>query len=374
MLTLLFYNTFIQSTTTTITISNPTQYIYEELLQRKDISSFQCPCTHVSISYGTFVQVNTTLHEVCSSSFIEHKWIESISANGDWTNLSRIDFYGRGVLYFQSLQSLCYFFQENITNYVSHFLSSTLISAQVLSEIQLMTQINDTIEYIISSSQSDQSFFYGFAKELMNSNQLMTIFSLNWIYSSIKFDPNLIGLGISLQPISHGNCSCSISADCTEPVIHNGEIIPGFVVGCAPINSLFQSSLICLYNQTCLNQININQIPITPLIAPLNNKYSINRTVSQLVDNVFDKQWSVDTSYAQYFKQCQPASCSYSFNPRKNFLEIIVILLGLYGGLTIALKTLSPYIIAFFHWIFFRYKQVNNNNNNNVHPMDHTNY
>ncbi|UJR12021.1 hypothetical protein I4U23_016199 [Adineta vaga] len=373
MLTLLFYNTFIQSTTT-ITILNPTQSIYEEFLQRKAISSLQCPCTHVSISYGTFLQVNTTLHEICSSSFIEQKWIESISANGDWTNLSLIDFYGRGVLYFQGLQSLCSFFQENITHYVSDFLSSTLISAQVLSEIQLMTHINDTIEYIISSSKSDKRFFFGFAKELMNSNQLMTIFSSNWIYSSIKFDPNLNGLGIPLQPISHGNCSCSISSNCTEPVTHNGEIIPGFAVGCAPINSLFQSSLICLYNQTCLNQININQIPITPLIAPLNNKYSINRTVSQLVDNVFDKQWSVDTSYTHYFKQCQPASCSYSFNPRKNFLEIIVILLGLYGGLTVALKILSPYIIAFFHWIFFRYKQVNNNNNNNVHPMDHTRY
>jgi hypothetical protein len=34
----------------------------------------------------------------------------------------------------------------------------------------------------------------------------MTCSSTNWIYSSIKYDVNFIGLPINLEPILHGHC------------------------------------------------------------------------------------------------------------------------------------------------------------------------
>lgn len=369
MLIIIFYYSLSQSLIT-ISIENPTYEIYNKLRQSDDISLLQCPCTHVSISYGKFVQVNTSLHDICSSSFIEQSWIKSIVGNGDWSNLSSNDFYGRGVVYFQGLNSLCFLFQENITLYASHFLSSTLISAQVLSENQLISQVNDTIKQTTASNRADHSSMYKFARDLENNNQMMTIYSSNWIYSPIKYDSNRIGLPIPLIPVSHGNCSCSISFDCAEPVIYNGKIVPGFVLGCLPFESLFQSTLICLYNQTCIDQININNLSVIPLTPPLNNQLSINRTIEELIDNALDQQWTVNISYSSFFNECQPTSCSYSINQSKNILQIIITLLGLYGGLTVTLRSIVPFIIAFVHQILLIFQQFKNK----IHPQNPQRY
>ncbi|CAF1343282.1 unnamed protein product [Rotaria sp. Silwood1] len=330
MLTLLFYYSWTQLTIT-VSIKNPTQQVYENLLQSKEISALQCPCSHVTIPYGKFVQVNTSIHEVCSSPFIEQEWIKSIFGNGDWSNLSLNDFYGRGVVYFQGLYSFCVMYQGNMVRYASTFLSSSLISAQVITQIQLISQVNDTIEQIQAISRVDRSSLWKCGRDLINDNQILSIYSTNWIFSPIKYNPNLIGLPIPLKPVSHGNCSCATSSACVEPVYYNGQIVLGFVVGCHPMQSLFQSTLICLYNQSCVDQININQLPVTSLIASSNNQYPINRTIEQLIDAAFDEQWSVDIDYPRFFNECQPTTCVYSISARRDSIQIIITLLGFYG-------------------------------------------
>jgi hypothetical protein len=205
---------------------------------------------------------------------------------------------------------------------------------------------------------------YNFARDLENANQLMTIYSTNWVYASINYDPNLIGLAIPLEPVSHGNCSCAVSSNCVEPITLNGQIVPGLLLGCLPLESLFQSTLICLYNQTCINQININHLNVTPLIPPMDSELSINRTVGDLVDNALDLTWSVEISYANFFDQCSPASCVYSVNQHRDVIEIIVTLLGLYGGLTVALRFIVPHIIDLVHRIAFNVQQ----GTNTIHP------
>jgi hypothetical protein len=130
--------------------------------------------------------------------------------------------------------------------YVSHFLLSTLISSQVLTKTQLISQVDDTIRQVQATSRVDHSSLYKCTRDLIHDNQLISIYSTNWIYSPIKYDRNLIGLPIPLKPVSHGNCLCSTSSTRVEPVNHNGQIIPGFFVGCLPMESIFQSTLICL--------------------------------------------------------------------------------------------------------------------------------
>jgi hypothetical protein len=363
MLILLFYYSLSYSFVT-MTIDNPTQRMYEKLRQSNDISFLQCPCTHFSIAYGTFVQANTTLHNICSSPFIAEAWIDNIFGNGYWSYSDPTDLMGRGVIYFQGLHSLCYLFQENITAYVSHFLASSFISAQVLSENDLINQVNDSVEQVKASARGDHSSMHNFALDLENVNQMMTIYSTNWVYAPIEYDPNLIGLPIPLEPVSHRNCSCAVSSICSEPITLNGQIVPGFVLGCLPLQSLFQSTLICLYNQTCINQININNLNVTPLIPPANSELSINRTIGDLLDNALDLYWPVDISYTEFFNQCSPASCSYSVNQRQDIIQIIVTLLGLYGGLTVVLRFIVPYIVDLVHRILFKSEQ----RTNMIHP------
>ena len=155
-----------------------------------------------------------------------------------------------------------------------------------------------------------------FSRDLQNMNQLMSIYSTNGIFSPIQYDPNLIGLPIPLEPVSHGNCSCATSSSCIELVVYNNQIVPGFNVGCLLLETLFQSTLVCLYNQTCMDQININYLPVGLLNARSNHGFSINRSVELLIDNFLDQQRVVSIDCAKFFTECQPANCFYSTSHR----------------------------------------------------------
>jgi hypothetical protein len=39
-------------------------------------NALYCPCSKVGIAYDTFVTINVTFHQVCSSQFIEQTWID----------------------------------------------------------------------------------------------------------------------------------------------------------------------------------------------------------------------------------------------------------------------------------------------------------
>ena len=351
MITLLFYHSLVENRKT-ISVPYPTQQKYEDLFQSKDISSLQCPCTHLSISYARFVRANTTLHEICSSPFVQLPWIRSIFGDGDWSNLTTDNFYGRGVLYFQGLRSMCLLYQENITHYVSHFLSTVMISDRMLSRDQLSTQVNAAVEQAKTASRADQSAMYKFARDLEHSNQMMTVYSTNWAFTPIEFDPTRVGLPIPLTPISYGNCSCSISTQCSGPLLHQGQPVPGFRLSCLPTQSFFQTTLICLYNQTCIDQINIDRLPIAPLVSRSQSPLTINRTVEQLLENALDLEWFVELSYADFYDQCEPTSCTYSTSSRKDGFQILITLLGLYGGLAVTLRTIVPLIIDVLRKIF----------------------
>lgn len=344
----------------TITINNPTPQLYEQLRQSKGVYDLQCPCTHVSVTHEKFIQANTTLHDVCSSSFITDAWIQNIFGNGSWSHSDPTDLRGRGVIYFQSIRSLCYLFQENITQYVSHFLASSFISAQVLSETQLITQVNDSLEQVKASSRADNGAMYGFGRELGNDIQMVTIYSTNWVFAPVKYDPNLVGLPIPLVPVSHGNCSCAVSSKCLEPITLDGQVVPGLMLACLPLESVFKSSIACLYNQTCIDHINLNKLNVTPLVPPTNREWSIDRTVEKIVDNALDLQWSVDINYARFFHECHPVICSYSINERRDTIQVVVTLLGFYGGLTVALRYTVPYVIGFARRIVRKFKQTTN--------------
>ena len=359
MSALIFYYSLSYSLVTT-TIDNPTPQIYEQLRQSKGVYSLQCPCTHVSVTYEKFVQANTTLNDVCSSPFVKDAWIQNIFGNGSWSRSDPTDLRGRGVIYFQSIRSLCFLFQENITQYASHFLASSFISAQVLSETQLITQVNDTLEQVKASSRADHGAMYGFGRELGNDIQMVTIYSTSWVFAPVKYDPNLVGLPIPLIPVSHGNCSCGVSSKCLEPTTLDGQVVPGLVLGCLPLESIFQSSLACLYNQTCIDQINLKKLNVTALVPPTNHELSIDRTIEKLVDNALDLQWSVDINYTRFFDECHPVICSYSVNERRDTIQIIVTLLGFYGGLTVALRYAVSYFIAFVRRIVRKLKQTTN--------------
>ncbi|CAF3817847.1 unnamed protein product [Rotaria sp. Silwood1] len=124
-------------------------------------------------------------------------------------------------------------------------------------------------------------------------------------------------------------------------------MVPGFILGCSPMESLLRSTLMCLYNETCLNLINIQNLSfIHPLDASLPSRFMLNSTVEDLTANVFVEQWLYNISYSAFYSKCQPSICAYSVSKRKDLLEVITIVLGLYGGLTLILRFIAPLLIS----------------------------
>lgn len=117
----------------------------------------------------------------------------------------------------------------------------------------------------------------------------------------------------------------------------------GIVFGCLPIDGLRQSTLECLYNSTCLQQLadfmNMTDMPDALNRSVSSRVYPVSTTtIGKLIDEFFVETWQNSSNYSNYYSSCSPSSCEYSYAARNSFLYILTTLLGLYGGLTVGLK------------------------------------
>jgi hypothetical protein len=170
------------------------------------------------------------------------------------------------------------------------------------------------------------------------------------------------------------NCSCGMYSNCTTQATFidtdSSEVISvnGLKVGCLPSEALRASTLECFYDSACIDLIqqSINYssqiIPLSPNI----NRSLVNRTIAELIDNLFVEQWTTTNNYSSYFHQCSPLSCTYSYVERINALYTVTFLLGLQGGLSIVLRWLCPRIIR----ILFKILTYKKNRRNPIRPVE----
>lgn len=63
------------------------------------------------------------------------------------------------------------------------------------------------------------------------------------------------------------------------------------------------------------------------------------------------ERWSKEISYDAYFAECAPQYCTYSVTERKSVILIVPLILGLLGGLKVALKILAPLLTQLAIWL-----------------------
>ncbi|CAF1471173.1 unnamed protein product [Adineta steineri] len=170
--------------------------------------------------------------------------------------------------------------------------------------------------------------------------------------------------------IYDNNCSCQFNSTCIIDAsftkINSTQTITvkGLKMGCTPSESLLASTLECFYDQSCINLIqtmagyNTNITPIPLNIT--NSRFLMNTTVMNLINDLFIEKWSTIMNYSSYFNRCSPMICSYTYIQRLNSFCTLTYLLGLYGGLTIILKWISPKIVYFVNKIYQRRKKTIN--------------
>jgi hypothetical protein len=85
--------------------------------------------------------------------------------------------------------------------------------------------------------------------------------------------------------------------------------------------------------------------------------YQVTTTVQEIMSNLMIEQWNHQTSYEDYFNQCQPDQCSATYVNRGNVIYIITTMTGLIGGLTKVYLFVVPLLVKIIFPLIIRLKR-----------------
>ncbi|CAF3892796.1 unnamed protein product [Rotaria sp. Silwood1] len=292
------------------------------------------------------------MHQICSSSFVETAWINSIYNDNNRSYYTENHFRLNAVVYFLGLRSLCIMADRYVQVTFEALRNIKRTRWSVVSKEHLHWTVQGETQQQKERYKGLYSIMLLYIRHTVQINQLMNIFSSNWFYL-LEDNETTSNYRIPTKPVSFGsNCSCAVSMECTDPVFIDGQPVPGFVFGCHPMESVLRSTLICLYSQTCVDRINTaNILSVHPLDRSLPSQFAINSTVEEMAMNLFVEQWLVNVSYSRFFSACRPSACTYSVSQRKQILQVVTIVLGLYGGTTMILGGTSRILVTAFYRI-----------------------
>ena len=352
MTILISYTTFI-SVQKTFTVHQPTydQYL---TLYSKYPNNLQCPCKTVSVTYERFLQLNYTLHHICSSFLVSEEWIQYLSVSKFRNEVRQDDFRAISHFAFQALRSFCQLTDEIIQMSLSSFYVTPYVSAYLTASDLFRRQNEAQAEQFKSSTSK------AFASSLLLIRQTT---QANALFAGIQTNYDLFIWGPQRSPffndIEYSGRSCAETALCFAPaVIYNTNrnsilfVVPGFYSGCYIIESLLVSSFQCFYDKQCFDNLtyltnSTLQINVTVLNASLSNKFSVNSTVGDMIDALMVEQWNLSIAFAKYYAECEPKECSYTIGSRNDAIYIVTTVFGLVGGLVTVLRMIVPRLIDY---------------------------
>lgn len=327
-------------------------------------TSLQCPCTQITAPYGQLVQLEPVYHQVCSSFFTGQSWLYYISAtlqvNPDLP-LNRLDFR-RSYQSFYLLNVLCNLAKQTVSTSLQKFEQTELVTAYLLSFPLFDNQMNSVIQEFQSELVSTFLSFFQLTRNISYVNQYFNDenigpFEITWPYTTTFSINNYQGTNGSTSY----SCSCANDINCKGQLgLYDREyyhtpksLVPGLYMACSVMESLLQSTLECFYdnNKDCLTNITEfynEDTYITNFIlleSSLTSRFQPNSTVGSLLLELFIEFWLQSLNYSSHFALCQAATCTYQVYRRNNPLEIVTLVLGLVGGLSVFLRLLVPFAV-----------------------------
>ncbi|CAF0789948.1 unnamed protein product [Adineta steineri] len=362
--------TAMQPQTLTKSFSTPSLNFYKNLMNDHS-DELECPCSLISSPYDEYLQIQPIFHRICSSDLISNEWRLNITANliSNLSAYNRRDYRLFLFTHLQFLNGLCQLSMQTVNQSIQQSLSSLMITKELLSEENFNLHINSMINEAKSNAPSTFIRLLSLLRATNHGNAIVSAYGTNYQYKATVYNTFQTTLYTQAM-IYDDNCSCQLNSTCiinasfieinsTKPIT-----IKGLKMGCTPSESLLASTLECFYDQSCINLIqtmagyNKNITPIPLNIT--NSRFLMNMTVMNLINDLFVEKWSAIMNYSSYFDQCSPMVCSYTYIQQLNSLYTLTYLLGLYGGLTIVLKWISPKIVYFINKIYQRRKKTTN--------------
>ncbi|CAF0761016.1 unnamed protein product [Adineta steineri] len=350
---ILIIYTFIKQRTITDTAESPSLLKYKELYNQYSIK-LECSCTNIAIKYKKFItEIKPEYHQICSSIFISPEWMESMPDTGRENILFDFEFqiHARIGFHFDSLSKICELTRNTLNTALSKFEETDFITMHVIPQDEFNRKIKSIIEQFKTTTSDQFIETFKLIQTINHANQLASLFSSSWRFYLSNTELYSLDQGSTLNVIARSviygkdNCSCGRYSTCSESVYFPfrtsnqslRESLPGFFSGCLPFDSLLQSSLTCLYNQTCmdiLRAIIYHSKPIPYNILTSSLLSNPNTTIETLLSQLFISQWFPKPSFNLYFNECNPQSCQYSYQMQYNSIYVATTLFALFGGLT----------------------------------------
>ncbi|CAF0766068.1 unnamed protein product [Adineta steineri] len=352
--------------TTMIKIKNPTKEKIQSLP-----SNARCPCSQISFPYGKFISLQKKFHQVCSSELVLDRWLKTINTGPNSTLFLGTDFRAFGSAQFQALAGFCRLSKVNIEQSINSFYLRTLLSAQVLSEIDLKSQMKSLIDELQSTAPNIFNGLLRLVNDMIRTNELITALQTNAVHVYYVTGPNdiIVTKGTLAHSQEDGSrCMCK-QKGCKKflSAIHSVTnrftgskdnivlwIIPGISSGCMPVTSILLSTLECFYNQTCLDKL-ISYFATNETFEAMNvteqSRFYSNSTVQSIVDKLMIEDWIRTISYENYYSQCAPSLCTYYEVSRHNKIYILTKLISLLAGFVIGFKLVILIVIRLIRWL-----------------------
>ncbi|CAF3729742.1 unnamed protein product [Rotaria socialis] len=342
--------------TKTMLTKIPSLEIIQYLQKMYGSTIVTCPCTKLSITHSSYIQLEPIFHQICSSDFISTEWLNVLFASNRNRNALSLDLYSFNVtafIHFQTMRTMCDLVTKVVINSRDLFLASPVVSRQMLDFDEFSIQTQLALNHFQSTLPNNFIQSLEMFRGLAQGNGLVSAYSTNWNLFIPNMTENAV---VYIRPQLYENCSCAISSACIQP---SQPFLPGFVVGCMPLESFLRSTIECLYKRSCVDQmVSGADANYTPRVLNMSSRFAESESITVIVQQMFIEQWSSNVSYDSFFEQCKPTSCSYALVERHAILDIATTLLGIYGGITVGLRLIAPLLVQFWHNIFRKIRQT----------------
>jgi hypothetical protein len=116
----------------------------------------------------------------------------------------------------------------------------------------------------------------------------------------------------------------------------------------------FKIYLICLIKLQVIefwqNRTN-GLVYLPPLLKQsISSNFDSSTSLSDIIEQMMIEQWSSNISYSSFFTQCNPQYCTYIAIERSDIIGIVTTLIGIFSGLNVALRLLTPLVIRAIFW------------------------
>ncbi|CAF1658653.1 unnamed protein product, partial [Adineta ricciae] len=337
---------------------------YEELYTQYS-TDVTCPCTNISLPYGSLMTIQVRYHQICSSDFIQSSWYEVFPA---LTSLDlKIDFLLFASSYFQTLAIFCDFANITISGAIERFSTTNFVNAQLLSSELFLSTINSSLNTFIESARNEFHYKISLINASLHSNHYVSNMKTNahlklavTKYLNGSYQLRIVGYDFYATDIDYDDCFCVHDATCSltyEIVLEYSSVnidwqLEGIRGGCTVMDSVLKSSLICWFKASCLSRLRIlasrvglsNMLPIKPLNKTMISRYRADSSVENILDEMMIEDWNFSYSFQEFYRQCKPSICSFTYEKGTNIIYVITVIISLIGGINVILRLTSPFI------------------------------